>query len=109
MYAQSVAVKQSLMKKAKLELEETLRQRRELEQSLDQDSNVAMELLLLQHSMTEDGMEIRTGDQMGENITDMDKSHSITLQLQSKIKFIMRKKKQEARAEILKRLEELEQ
>lgn len=79
----------------------------------EQDSNIAMELMLLEQSIMNDTLETtfnpnKHDQSMGENVTMDDKSHSVSIQLQSKLKYNIRRKKQAAREEILRDLDEYE-
>lgn len=114
MNAMSVQVKKTLMHKAKAELKEILSKKCEQEDTNnDQDSNIAMELMLLEQSIMQDTLETtfnpnKFEESLGENVTMDDKSHSVSIALQSKLKYMMKRKKNEYRCDILKELEEYE-
>mmetsp|Transcript_40420 Transcript_40420/g.52990 ORF Transcript_40420/g.52990 Transcript_40420/m.52990 type:complete len:253 (+) Transcript_40420:448-1206(+) len=116
MYLHSKQVKQELLKKAKIELKDILSKKKEKrdEQSTNQDSAVAMELMLLQQSILQDSAETSFNAHHTDrswhqgDVSVEDKSFSISLALQDKLKAIIRRRKAEARADLLEILNEYE-
>ena len=86
-----------------------------MHRSTNQDSAVAMELMLLQQSILQDSAETsfnvghtdRSWAEQG-HVSVEDKSFSISFALQDKLKQIVRKKKQDAREDLLAQLAEYE-
>ena len=105
------------MARAKLELKDILYNKKTLDESNnnDQDSNIAMELMLLEQSIMQDKTMETTFNPnkmddtaLSENITGEDKTASISVSLQTKLKFLIAKKKTEARQEVLNELDDYE-
>lgn len=110
-------IRQGLMTKAKLELKDILYNKKSLDESNnnDQDSNIAMELMLLEQSIMQDKTMETTFNPnkmddtaLSENITGEDKTASISVSLQTKLKFLIAKKKTEARQDVMDELDDYE-
>ena len=111
-------IKKQLIATAKQELKEWLTMKKAMEEAnnTENDSNIAMELMLLEQSILQDktmestfNNNARNDTALSENVTGEDKNASISVSVNAKLKVVLEKAKKDLRQKILDTLADYDQ